>query len=402
MHNWVAYLSAFSLAALLLTSTVAPVAAQRDGFSLVPVASGFVGPTAFAFKGTQIFVTEKASGRVQTVRADGTVREWPLLTVNVTKGSERGLLGIAVDPDFASNQYVYVYYTTGPGALGYTGVPVNRVSRFRFIPTTATAVDEQIIINNIPSDTGIHNGGDIQFGFDGLLYISVGDGGIDSAAADIHTLRGKILRVNSDGTIPPTNPHRNDPGARRCGRPIPPPGTGPCKEIYAYGFRNPFRFSLRQANSTVIVGDVGQDTWEELDTLVVDKNYGWNAYEGPCPQEMLNCDPSSTDYSSDLQYPIHFYNHTGTGETGRSIIAGAFAENGNAYPAPYKGAYFYGDFIQSWVHVLTLDGSNTVTSQSDFGPLSQPVCFRIGPDGNVYVLSFGGTLYKYVYRPPSP
>ena len=102
-----------------------------------------------------------------------------------------------------------------------------------------------------------------------------------------------------------------------------------------------------------------------------------------------------------MSAPIHFYNHSGTGETGRTIIAGAFAENGTNYPAPYAGAYFYGDFAANWVHVLTMDAANTVTSQSDFATLSSPVAFRNGPDGNIYVLSIGdGKLYKYVFTPP--
>jgi len=153
----------------------------------------------------------------------------------------------------------------------------------------------------------------------------------------------------------------------------------------------------------LIVGDVGEGTWEELDTLVANGNYGWNTYEGPCLTN-VNCDPSTAPYPAELEYPIHFYNHTGVGETGRTVIAGAFAENGSNYSAPYKGAYFYGDFSANWVHVLTMDDvTNTVIDRPDlldFATLSQPVCFRNGEDGNVYVLSLGGTLYKYVFTPP--
>jgi hypothetical protein len=98
---------------------------------------------------------------------------------------------------------------------------------------------------------------------------------------------------------------------------------------------------------------------------------------------------------------VHFYNHGGIGETGATIIAGAFPENGSNYPVPYAAAYFYGDFSANWVHVLGMDAANAVTSRSDFAALSSPVAFRSGPDGNIYVLSIGdGTLYKYVYTPP--
>jgi len=402
MRHWVIHCALVGFAASLLP--VIPVSAQQPlppGFTRVQVATGLSLPTAFAFKDGQIFVTEKNSGQVRIVRPDGSLRPLPLLTVSVTNNSERGLLGIALDPDFATNKFIYIYYTTGPNALGYSGSPKNRVSRFRFVPGTATAVEEIIIVDNIPSDAGNHNGGDIQFGFDGFLYIAVGDGGqFHGDALTLTTLRGKILRVWAiDGGSPADNPHKFDPDSVRCGRlggPL--PGNGPCREIYAYGFRNPFRFSLRQSNSTLIIGDVGEGTWEELDTLVKDGNYGWNTFEGPCLAAAPNCSPP---YPLQSKPPIHFYNHSGTGETGQTIIAGAFAENSSNYPAPYKNQYFYGDFSANWVHVLTMNASNVVTGPFlSFDTLSQPVCFRNGQDGNVYVLSLAGTLYKYVFTPP--
>jgi len=401
------HVSILGFAASLLILTASTAQALPPKFSQVQVATGLSQPTAFAFKGGQIFVTEQVSGQVRVVRPDGTLRPFPLLTVNVSLDSsrtERGLLGIALDPDFQNNKFIYVYYTTGPNALLPPATPKNRVSRFTFVPGAGTAINETILLNNIPSDAGNHNGGDIQFGFDGLLYVAVGDGGqFHSDAQGLSTLRGKILRINRDGSIPNDNPHKNDPGSRRCGRPVatPPPGTGPCREIYAYGFRNPFRFSMRQANSSLIVGDVGEGTWEELDTLLIGRNYGWNTVEGPCLLSNPGCTPGSIAYPPQFEYPIHFYKHIdpSAAEVGQTIIAGAFAENGSNYPVPYAGAYFYGDYSADWVHVLTMDASNNVTGLLEFTALDQPVCFRNGPDGNVYVLSLGGTLYKYVYTP---
>jgi len=393
--------------ALLILAAVPSLAqALPPGFGVVLVAAGFNHPTAFAFKGAQILVTEK-SGQVRVVRPNGSIREIPFVTLNVAAlQPEGGILGIALDPNFSKNKFVYIYYTTAEGALAYSGSPQNRVSRFTF-SGAGIGVDETIIVDNIPSDTGHHNGGDIQFGFDGALYIAVGDSGSLEYAQTLDTLRGKILRVNPDGTSPPDNPYKFTDGARRCGRPNgPPPGDGPCKEIWAYGFRNPYRFSLRQANNTYVVGDVGESTWEELDTLVKGGNYGWSVFEGPCllgPD--VNCTPDPVTYPRQFQYPIHFYNHSGTGETGQSIIAGAFAENGSNYPPPYAGAYFYGDFSGRWVNVVTMDMSNMVTSWSTFDTVDRPVFFRNGPDGNLYVLSLGagatgGALYKYVFTPP--
>ena len=146
-------------------------AALPPGFSLVTVATGLDQPTAFAMKGAKILVTEKVSGNVRVVRPDGTLRPRPYVTLSVSSESERGVLGIAVDPEFGTNKFVYVYYTTGPGALGYTGSPKNRLSRF----TTSedfVGTSETIILDNIPSDAGNHNGGDIHFGFDGKLHVA--------------------------------------------------------------------------------------------------------------------------------------------------------------------------------------------------------------------------------------
>jgi glucose/arabinose dehydrogenase len=292
----------------------------------VQVASGLDHPTAFAFKGKQIFVTEKSTGEVKVVKPNGTVRANPYVTLNVSANSERGLLGIAVDPQFATNPYIYVYYTTGPGALRYSGSPQNRVSRF----TTQSGVgtQEKILLDRIPSDAGNHNGGDIHFGFDGKLYIAVGDGGAFHDEAQVqNSLRGKILRINADGTIPRDNPFYNT-------------NTGKRRSVYAYGFRNPFRFTGRESNETYIVADVGQNTWEEVDSLQEGANFGWNDYEGPCPANNPGCNPATTNFGSTIA-PIHYYNHGGSGETGNVIIGGAFAENSN-YPSPYAGAYFYG------------------------------------------------------------
>lgn len=390
-------------AAAIVLAAFSHTDAQPAGFDRVTVAAGLNQPTAFAFKGGKILVAEKESGKVQFVRPDGTLRPTPYVTLSISSQAERGVLGVAVDPDVATNGFVYVYYTTGPGALGYSGSPSNRVSRFTTAGGIGTA--ETVLLDNIPSDNGNHNGGDIQFGPDGYLYVAVGDGGtFHSDALTLDTLRGKILRVKpTNGKAPAENPYRHAADARRCAKPgVVPPGTGPCKEIYAYGLRNPFRLSVRQSNGSILIGDVGQSTWEELDTLVPNGNYGWDVVEGPCLfRPSPTCVPSPLTYPSQYQYPIHFYNHAGAGEKGAAIMAGAFAENGTNYPAPYAGAYFYGDFEAGWIHALTMDAANRPTSPPLlFATLDAPVAFRNGSDGNIYVLSFNdGALYKYTFTP---
>jgi glucose/arabinose dehydrogenase len=353
------------------------------GFSRVALGSGLNGPTAMAFKGSKIFVTEK-TGAIRIVRANGVLRPSPWATLHVSTESERGLLGIALDPDFAANGFVYVYYTTGPGAKKYSGTPENRVSRLKR-RVNKSGVREKILLDHIPSTNGNHNGGDIHFGFDGKLYISVGESGCcPSDAQELNTLRGKILRLNPDGTIPTDNPFYNTPNAR--------------KETFAYGFRNPWRFTLHASNQSYIVADVGQNTWEEIDSLQASANYGWPLFEGPCPGDNLSCNPATVNYGATTP-PIHWYNHNSGTEQGFVIAGGVFAENSN-YPAPYADAYFYGDGA-GWVHALTLNHSNQVTARNDFDDsLAYPVAFGRGPDGNVYVADYGGdVIYKYVYAP---
>jgi glucose/arabinose dehydrogenase len=375
------------LACVVFALTPQPLRAAPStlpaGFSRVALGSGLNGPTAMAFKGSKIFVTEK-TGAIRIVRANGVLRAAPWAVLHVSTESERGLLGIALDPDFATNGFVYVYYTTGPGAKKYSGTPENRVSRLKR-RVNKPGVQERILLDHIPSTNGNHNGGDIHFGFDGKLYISVGESGCcPNDAQGLNTLRGKILRLNRDGTIPTDNPFYNTPNARQ--------------ETFAYGFRNPWRFTMRASNQSYIVADVGQDTWEEIDSLQAGANYGWPLYEGPCPSSNLNCNPATVNYGATTP-PIHWYNHSSGAEQGFVIAGGVFAENSN-YPAPYADAYFYGDGA-GWVHTLTLDASNQVTARNDFDDsLAYPVAFGRGPDGNVYVADYGGDIiYKYVYAP---
>lgn len=376
------------LAVLFASTAKAANAGQSlpSGFSRVSVVSGIDSPTAFAFIGKKILVTEKNTGKVRMVFANGSLRSQPFLTVHVTNNDERGLLGITVDPNYASNKFIYIYYTAGPGALNYGGVPKNRVSRFT--TSNGVGINETIILNNIPSDAGNHNGGDIHFGPDGKLYIAIGDGGrFHSDAQTFTSLRGKILRLNSDGSIPTDNPFYNTATGRR-------------RATYAFGFRNPWRFTWRTSNNSIIVGDVGEGTWEELDSLTSGGgNYGWNIYEGPCLEDQ-NCTLGTTNFGTTIP-PIHYYNHDSgiTPEFGNVVMGGVFATNSN-YPSGYADNYFYADEGQGWVHVLTMNSNNAVTNETDFDQLSCPVSFGNGPDNNVYVADIcNGHIYEYVYTP---
>lgn len=352
------------------------------GFERVLYASGLHLPTTIAFQGRRIFVAQK-EGVVRIVNADGTVRAQPYLTLHVSAQMERGILGLAIDPKFVKNRFVYVYYTTGPGAKQYGGTPVNRVSRFR--TRHGKGKHEEILLDNIPSDTGSHDGGDIHFGFDGKLYIGVGDGGSHSEEAELlDNLRGKILRLDRAGRVPRDNPFVNTPNA--------------LPQIFASGFRNPFRSALRPFNKTYLVGDVGNVTWEELDMLQAGADYGWVRYEGPCPLTALDCNPAQTVFGTTTA-PIYYYSHNEDTNFGSAIVAGAFPQNSN-YPEPYNGAMFFGDWSAGWVRALTLDDTNHATTRLDFDRITNPVSFASGPDGNIYVLDYGsGDIFKYIYTP---
>ncbi|MCC7165187.1 MAG: PQQ-dependent sugar dehydrogenase [Anaerolineae bacterium] len=382
----------FILALVLLTSLGFVPSAQEleaaraslpSKFTRVTLGAGMAGPTAMVYVGNKILVTQK-NGAIRIIRANGTLKKKPFHQLSVSTEEERGLVGIALDPDYAANGSIYVYYTTGPGAKQYNGTPENRVSRLK--KTANGKIKEKIILDHIPSTGGMHNGGDIHFGFDAKLYVSVGDSYCcPGDAQKLDTLRGKILRINKDGTIPADNPFYNTPGARQ--------------ETYALGFRNPWRFTKRASNQTYIVADVGAAKWEEVDSLAAGANYGWPLFEGPCPQTKPNCAPKKVDYGATTK-PIHWYGHVPAPEYGPMIAGGIFAENSN-YPAPFADAYFYADGGAQWVHVLTLDASNRVTGRYDFDKgVNFPVAFGRGPDGSVHVVAYGaGAIYKYVYTP---
>jgi glucose/arabinose dehydrogenase len=221
----------------------APARAQPEGFSLVTVATGLDQPTAFAFKGAKILVTEKASGKVQVVLPDGSLRPQPFVTLNVNSASERGVLGIAVDPQFEMNKFVYIYYTTGPGALGYTGSPKNRVSRFTTGRGSSATARPSSSTTFRPTE-GITTGATSSSASTACCTSRSATAGVfHEDAQTLDTLRGKILRIKRDGGSPRATRTSSRPGGGSAASPTgEPPGAGPCKEIYAYGCANRFAF----------------------------------------------------------------------------------------------------------------------------------------------------------------
>ena len=358
---------------------VKPAETLPGGFSDTKVTDSYL-PTALDFAPDGRMLVTSKTGELYVYDGGGNRLANPALDLPVCANSERGLLGVAVDPDFATNKHVYLYYTHKRTAAcpdkepGDPRNPYNRVSRFEMNGDTIAPSSEKVLIDGIPSPNGNHNGGDLHFGNDGKLYVSVGDGACDvfektrcqyenDVSRDDHILLAKILRINTDGTVPADNPFAGRQDGARCSTTAQAEykiaRTDPgdlCKETFAKGFRNPFRFAVDHDNpgTRLFVNDVGGQRWEEIDEVTAGGgDYGWNICEGRHDNVYrggrANCD--GQDYTG----PVHEYNH----DTGcESVTAGAFVPDSAGWPAEYDGAYLYGDFVCGKVFSLapTQDG----------------------------------------------
>ncbi len=278
-------------------------------------------PTGMAWTPDGRMLISQDAGQLRVVQ-NGTLLATPAINLGsrACVQGERGLQSVAVDPAFATNKWIYLFWTYNRhgfcGAGDMSRTPVNRVARYTLgADNRVVAGSEKVLVDNIPSPASHHNGGDIHFGSDGHLYVSTGDGGctigdtsrcnelnVNSRRLDIPN--GKILRVTKAGGIPDGNPYAVRTGARRCTAPTGvQPGTGPCTETYASGLRNPYRFAKKPAGG-FLVNDVGQAHWEEIDNLAAGKNYGWNVREGHCARGSYT-DCAATSY----QNPMYDYSH---------------------------------------------------------------------------------------------
>ncbi|HEY0657228.1 MAG TPA: PQQ-dependent sugar dehydrogenase, partial [Pyrinomonadaceae bacterium] len=354
------------------------------------------GPTAVAFTPDGRLLITTQGGRVRVYQNDALLAA-PALDISsrVCTNSERGILGVAVDPNFSSNRHVYLYYTSNN-----SGTCVNRVARFLLSDTnTIDSASETVLIDNIHSPAGNHNGGDLHFGKDGLLYISVGDGGCDyaspsncaganDASRDRHVLLGKILRITSDGAIPANNPYQGA-NSGRCNVTGSTTADNWCQETFASGLRNPFRiaFDSNAASTRFFINDVGQGVWEEIDEGIAGADYGWNNREGHCANNSTtNCtsQPTITVGSDVYTNPVFDYQHTGNcstaGVRGNSITGGAFVPNG-VWSVGYDNSYLVGEYVCGKIFKLTPNGSGGYTG-SEFATglgSSSAVAMIFGP-----------------------
>jgi glucose/arabinose dehydrogenase len=331
-----------------------------------------------------VFVTAiPGSNQLAVVEQDGVVRVFVdsdatttstvLLDIDslVSSGGETGLLGLAFDPDYATNGYLYVNYTAA-------GPLRTRVSRFTVTAGVGDPNSEALLVEfNQPFSN--HNGGMLAFGLDGRLYVASGDGGSggdpQDNAQNLGNLLGKILRLTTTpgAVIPGDNPFVATPGARG--------------EIWAYGLRNPWRFSVDRQTGELWIGDVGQNALEEIDLGAAGANYGWRVYEGS--QSYNN--PTSIPASS-FTAPVFEYDH-GQGQS----ITGGYRYRGSAVPA-LAGRYVYGDFVSGRIWALTLNG-NAAAGNAQIGTVQNPSSFGETASGELLIVSYGGTLHRIVVDP---
>ena len=329
-------------------------------------------PTAMDFAPDGRLFVCLQEGRVRVIE-NGILLPTPFVTVTTSANGERGLLGIAFDPDFANNQFVYLYYTV------LTSPIHNRISRFTASGNVAVKGSETAIVD-LDSLSGAtnHNGGAIHFGPDGKLYAGVGENAEPANSQSISNRLGKILRVNPDGSIPSDNP-TSFPGIS--GSP-----TGNNRAIWAVGFRNPFTFAFQPGTGRLFINDVGQNTWEEINDGIVGSNYGWSICEGAC-------DPPDPTYRD----PLFQYGHGISNEGGCAITGGAFYNPAvNQFPASYTGKYFFADICSGWIRLFNPANNTAALFATD---ITNPVDLKVDSAGNLYYLAQGssGQLFKVQY-----
>ena len=344
MRHTVAILAVVFCHSVLLAATL------PSGFSETPIATGLTAPTAMAIAPDgRIFVCQQ-TGALRVIR-NNTLLTTPFVTLTVSSSGERGLLGVAFDPDFLTNHFLYVYYTATTPAIH------NRISRFTAAGDVAAPGSEVVLLdlNNLSAATN-HNGGAVHFGRDRKLYAAVGENANGANAQTLTNLLGKMLRINSDGSIPSDNPFFGT-------------ASGVNRAIWAFGLRNPFTFDIHPNSGRIFIDDVGESTWEEIDDGIAGTNYGWPNSEGP------TANPA-------YMTPVYAYMHTG----GACAIAGGafYAPEVRQFPSSMVESYFFADLCAGWIHRL----ETAVVASNDFATgIANPVDLRVDHDGYLYYLA---------------
>jgi glucose/arabinose dehydrogenase len=355
------------------------ISLSAQQLALRPIATGLGLPLGIVSAGdSRLFIVEQLG---QILIYEGTrVLPTPFLDVSLlvtpgSNGSERGLLGLAFDPHYASNGFFFIYYTDRNGNITLARYSRSAANADRADPNSAA-----IVLTIDHTEFPNHNGGQLQFGPDGYLYLGPGDGGSGgdphNHAQDRSQLLGKLLRIDVSTfpyRIPPSNPFVNTPGAR--------------PEIWAYGLRNPWRFTFDRNTGDLFIADVGQDLWEEVDfqpaTSIGGENYGWRCLEATHPFNQANCQGLS------FTPPILEYGHVNN----QCSITGGYRYHGAKYPRLHD-IYFYADFCSGTIWGATQQSDGTWTSKTMLSTKRSIASFGEDANGELYVAD----LYSGVYQ----
>ena len=363
----------------------------------------------------RIFVWEKP-GIVKIVK-NGTVLPTPFIDIStrVNEVGDRGLIGLALDPNFSTNGFVYLLYVYEPnGNPADTTPKTGRLTRVQANPAnldvalpnseivlmgkigTAPCGSSPVGADCMGSDASAHTVGTVKFGIDGKIYVGMGDGGdfnfadqLSFRAQDLNTYNGKILRINPDGTAPNNNPfYDGNPNSVK-------------SKVYAYGLRSPFRFTHKPGTNEVYLADVGATHFEEINRGR-GANFGWPCYEGTTTNpDFQSAFPGQCAAipASGITPPIHNYPRG----AGAAIVGGPFY-TGTNYPVKYRGSLFFADYVQSFIQRIVFDANNNVSSIQSFATsVNSPVHLEQGPDGLLYYLSIaGGEIRRIKFSGTAP
>lgn len=353
-------------------------------FNLVPFSSGYLNPLGIENCGdSRLFIVEQG-GRIIICDSVGTRHTQPFLDISdrVLFRGGQGLLGLAFDPDYAANGFFYVNYINKSGNT--------QISRFKVKSTNPdmAAIGSEKFVLEIDQPFSTHDGGCTRFGPDGFLYIGMGDGGghggdPNNNAQNPMSLLGKILRINvrhgSPYKIPLTNPFVDSPGYR--------------PEIWAVGLRNPWRWSFDEADGSMYIGDVGQNSWEEVDLQLPNdggNNYGWRCYEGNHQYNTDSCHPRAH-----YDFPIYEYYHSDS--TGDCSITGGYVYRGTKYPSFY-GKYIFTDYCSGIFRLLYIEDGKTKVKKVFYSDRAGYSSFGEDMNRELYVCNRAqGTIFHLTY-----
>jgi aldose sugar dehydrogenase len=345
-------------------------------FERTTVVSGLVSPTDFRILPDDRILLAEKGGAIKVANADGQLQSEPLITFPVSTVWARGVNAIELDPDYANNGHVYVSYIGDDN--------IQRLSRITVTDPSADvlAVDPDsllVLVEGTEPAGNDHHGGGLSFGPDGKLYWSTGDNVCCSVldgsnSQDLTNMYGKVLRLNPDGTAPEDNPFYD--------------GDGPNYDaIYATGFRNPFRLTFTPEGQ-LLVTEVGQGTWEEVNLVTAGENYGWPNAEGPCNGIGVSNCATPSPYAN----PAYAYLHT----SGGNSITGVMVYTGEGSVGGSQHTVLIADFNQGWIKQLTCSSDySSCGNETMFNPAAgKTVSIQQAPDGSIYQLTIDGTLWR--------